>query len=369
MIRRTQLAGWLRRAQTPARLAQQLAQLAVQAHKVTPLTAAGLVGTTISVLHGAFGDTPWIWLMSLPLPVHQIVGALAAQGWSVVVGAGDVDEPVMRRGSDEIKIRDTGSINFYDSSRQAALRDDVTRSVSAALPRSIEVYPDRGAWCVAEVPLTHFNAPQPNAIAAATKPLLELGTRCILLNGPPGVGKSTAARQIAAAFHGRTLVLTRTVAARSTRAGLPNSCTDLGVFKQLQPHTIIVDDIDKCELSLASLEELRSACKLLVLTANNGNRDDVLDGAVARCGRIDEEYQVAGVPRREAPFDQLDDATWRQVMAWPVAYQQEVAARIKFRGIAPEALRLDELERRLARRTRSRDVIATEPTAPATEEP
>lgn len=359
MIRRSQVAALLRRARTPARLVQQMAQLAVQAQKVTPLTAAGLVGTAVNVLHDAFGDPQWGWMMMLPLPAHRIVAALAAQGWSVT-GVRDTDEPEMRRGDVEIKIRESGSINCCDAVRAPAICDAVVADVAASLPRALEVYPDRGAWAVAEIPLTHFDDAQAAAIVSSTQPLLEGGPRCILLNGPPGVGKSTAARQIAAAMPGRALMLTRVVAARATVRGLPYSCQDLSIFAHLRPHTIIVDDVDKCELSLATIEELRGACKLLVLTANNGTRDDVLDGAVARCGRIDEEYQIVGVPRRAAPFDQLDDATWQRIADWPVAYQQEVAARLKCRGNSPEALRLDELERRLARRTRSGSVVARE---------
>lgn len=73
--------------------------------------------------------------------------------------------------------------------------------------------------------------------------------------------------------------------------------------------TVIVDDIDKIVIRLETLEALRAA-RLVILTANNGEHDEVLDAAMIRPGRIDDVFTVSAQDRpRDEPFNRLSDGS------------------------------------------------------------
>lgn len=121
----------------------------------------------------------------------------------------------------------------------------------------------------------------------------------------------------------------------------------------LSPGVAIIDDVDKVNLTLPELEAIRSRARLVILTSNNGQYDEVLDGALMRAGRVDEVFSIRPVfVPREAPFDKLDDAEWEEVREWPIAYLTEVKKRLVAR---PHDLRLEDLRARMLRKTRSGD--------------
>lgn len=201
--------------------------------------------------------------------------------------------------------------------------------------------------------LRQIDSRRGDEIAKAILPFLrDGGSRVVLLTGGPGVGKTTIAHQVARrAGLGRVALLDAKVISGT---GRDPGCLFHGEILESLPlasiSTVIVDDIDKVEIGLESLEALRAA-KLVILTANNGAYDDVLDAAMIRPGRIDDVFEVAAEDRpRAEPFGQLTDEEWARVKGWPVAWQNEVALRIRHRR---DDLGLDELEQRLGRRTRS----------------
>src|SRR5690606_18515457 len=126
-------------------------------------------------------------------------------------------------------------------------------------------------------------------------------------------------------------------------------------LRLLSPGVVVVDDVDKVHLPLRMLEGLREAAKLVILTANNGCYDEVLDGALMRAGRVDEVFSIDPIPfPRRPPFDRLAEKDWMEVSMWPVAYLKEVEKRLMHR---PNDIRLDDLRARLAKKTRSGDIL------------
>lgn len=251
------------------------------------------------------------------------------------------------------------AVHYYDTHMIVATEPSVRatgtllRDALSSLPQALSLASSRGGWSVSPIDLAHVPLSIPAAeIWRLTAPLVDgHGSRGILINGKPGVGKTTAAlaiaREASRVLSGRVLVLPSSVLEGSDH-GYPL------FLDPLTPSVVVVDDIDKVILDLGSLERMRAASKLLILTANNGASDDVFDAATIRPARaVDEMFDLAGEERRAPPFDKLPDDVWRRIHTWPVAYQNEAAARFAARGANPDQLRLDDLEQRLNRRTRS----------------
>lgn len=207
--------------------------------------------------------------------------------------------------------------------------------------------------------LAMHSTKQGRAIVESTRSMLD-GGRCIMLEGKPGVGKTTMAQEIArelglgrvAIIHASALAAPQIDLSKGPAGYSPPSAKSLNM---LSAAVMILDDVDKMSLSLADLEELRASTKLLILTANNGKHDDVLDGAFMRAGRVDEVFTVEPAHTgRRAPFDRLNEEEWTEVSEWPVAYLNEVEKRLVSR---PGELRLDDLRGRLTKRTRSGEVL------------
>jgi hypothetical protein len=265
-----------------------------------------------------------------------------------------------------------GSLFFVRDDNQSGLVGLIRQTINAVLPASVEIRwrnlpqsPD-GTYDSFPLELRGLSSRQGPEVWAATQPLLD-GGRCILLEGRPGVGKTTMAQEIAAlAGLGRTVLLEPRIVGPLrgfdvSRSGGSMSSGSLGdALEMLSPGTIIVDDVDKISLSLGHLEALRRASKLVILTANNGKHDNVLDGAFMRAGRVDEVFTVQ--PERGArrpPFDRLTDAEWEEVGEWPIAYLNELEKRLLLR---PNDVRLDDLRTRLTLRVRSgEEVYSAEP--------
>ncbi len=214
------------------------------------------------------------------------------------------------------------------------------------------------------IELAPFETAQGRSIFEMTEPLLTDGPRCLLLEGRPGVGKSSMAQEIARRYlatprrRHRVLVI-ENAPIQTRRGGFevgPASYLSDELLAIAHPAVIILDDIDKVKVELGHIEMLRGACDLLLLTANNGQHDEVLDAALMRAGRVDEVFAITPEHRlRRAPFDQLDDATWLEVQEWPVSYLNEIEARLTHRA---HDLRLDDLRTRVAKKTRSGDFLA-----------
>jgi hypothetical protein len=205
--------------------------------------------------------------------------------------------------------------------------------------------------------LTHYRSEEGQKIWAQSKDLLA-GGRAILLNGRPGVGKTTKAQEIAQlAELGRTVLLPNIILGpeRDNRgneqARVSQGGTRADTLRMLSAGVIIIDDVDKVEIRLALLEAVRAAAKLVILTANNGQHDEIIDGATIRAGRIDEVFEIAGstVPRRP-PFDRMNEEEWNEVRDWPIAYLNEIEKRLMHRS---QDLRLEDLRVRVNKMTRS----------------
>jgi hypothetical protein len=123
------------------------------------------------------------------------------------------------------------------------------------------------------------------------------------------------------------------------------------MLRMFSPGVVIVDDVDKFTMPLPALEMLRAESRLVIMTANNGRHDTVLDAALMRPARIDEVFTVASdKPHRREPFEMLSDAEWEEICEWPCAYVNEVEKRLRAHA---GDLRLDELRQRMKLRTRS----------------
>lgn len=359
------VAPVLQKARPYLHTADKIASLAVHMHKVTPLGAIGLASRGVNALTEALNNgppCPTPWGTNTFLSCSQLVKAFA--------DAGGTCEP--RKSSDEdgeqylCKLEDwTFTINHSNifGPLAPAFWSRMCEVIDAFVPSVVEIrppvskarQPSRGLEAQPYTLTAHTNR-QATEIAQATLPLLGDG-RCILLDGKPGVGKTTLAQIIAREANlGRIVIVGNTLAGADYDSLMSSEEVSVARgFDTLPAGVIIVDDIDKVHINLAMLEKLRSSAKLVILTANNGQYDGVLDGALMRAGRVDEVFTIEPVEMpRVVPFDLLTDEEWTEVSQWPVAYVNEVRKRLTSRS---HDVRLADLRQRLTRRTRSGDEL------------
>lgn len=350
----------LGKIQPVVNVASRVAAFAVRIQKPSVMGAIGLVSTGLdaAINHLTQHGGPSGSLQAFASK-GQIVEACERAGASLRThSAGGQDKCVVGRiSTTSFTIYPSGVIYVSGDERREFV-EWLRQALSHVLPPHIEVRQHKdGDSTTSEahaIDLTRHRNDQADRILKATLPLLD-GGRCILLDGKPGVGKTTLAQIIARESGlGRTVMLPSSFVGASygeSFVGGGNGSHMRDGLYMLNAGVIIVDDIDKVALSLDRLEALRAAAKLVILTANNGQYDDVLDGAMIRAGRVDEVFSIepVAVPR-ESPYDRLSDEEWEEVKEWPIAYLTEVRKRLLHR---PDDLRLDDLRSRLTRKTRS----------------
>ncbi len=173
------------------------------------------------------------------------------------------------------------------------------------------------------------SSPRTEEIWARIEPCVRAGIpRSVLLDGPPGVGKSTAARVLASRIPGRSLRILLEEYSQS----------ECHVVELLRPTSLVIDDFDRlggdAPSLLEFLEQCRKYVKLLVVTSNNlGN----LDMAVVRPGRFDEIFPMTclGTDYLEPQVGQalwaaLSPSQRTELLTWPAAHLQELKIRHQY---------------------------------------
>lgn len=360
---RDRLRAPLSKIQPVVRVVERAGSLAVHLQKVTPFGVLAAASGGVAALHDMVSQPEREgWVIELVFSKGATLEALQRAGAYIRTEAffdGTETHHVMIHGQTFV-ISNDGNI-VLAAEPDALFLEWLRQVVDHVLPpvmevflrtaRDVTVYESRAAE------LRLLPSTQGPQIWAATKDLLD-GGRCVLFDGRPGVGKTTKAQEVAAlAGLGRVVFLPNIILGPPRGAqqgeGVKSSYggTRVDTLRLLSAGVIVVDDVDKVEVRLPFLEALRGAAKLVILTANNGQHDEVLDAAIIRAGRIDEVFSIEGqsVPRR-SPFDRLTDEQWEEVRDWPVAYLNEVEKRLLHR---PDDLRLDDIRGRVDKKTRS----------------
>lgn len=322
---------------------------------VTNAVTSGL--GTLSDLVAEVDEAP-AWALASYCSSGQLGDAFKKAGFPMEVSKDADTKSVwpkyLVRGTDgelhRVRIDGSGQLWFWDDAHALKLYEPINAAIRAYLPQAITVAWESGNSSraskedrVAPLILTHLTPPDTKRITHRTLALMGSGHRAILIEGRPGIGKTTMAQAIARdAGLGRVVLLDSMWLTGNWSAD---------ALRQLDPAVIIVDDIDKVSVYLSAFERLRNSCKLLICTANNGTYDSVIDAALARPARIDEVFTLTNTdPFQRAPFDRLPDKVWKVISQWPQAYLNELELRLVN---TPDDLRLKDLADRVNKRTRS----------------
>lgn len=317
---------------------------------------------------GPVGTVIFPWSEALTPALSDIISEMASEEWDTDHGfrrwaldkdfAGMVCQSIPGE-PEAIRVYRCSETNHRRLVAGAVTEDDVKRLRISLQARFREVYPARilEAALDSDSPersrikaseIAPLGSPRGEEILNDTSPLIpDHGEgRCILLTGKPGCGKTSMAAWIADAISDP---IDRILHLRIDLIDMDDYVTEM-VLKVLEPRVVILDDIDKLEDGLPNrvLEVIRRHVKLVILTANNGLDERVIDGSLIRPGRIDETFLIDKIGVELIPdgvLTQLAPEEWERVKTWPASFRTELVKRINGRG--PERLNLEEMEHRI----------------------
>lgn len=167
--------------------------------------------------------------------------------------------------------------------------------------------------------------------------------RSYLLTGAPGTGKSVATRWLVGVLGMSSLRVN--VGALKENIEIVGALTT--VLRALRPDVLILDDLDRVEVTsevLAFLELARISCRLVIATAN---RPSELNGACLRPGRLDEliEFKHLDRPIVDKLLGKFAEHA-DEVADLPAAYIVEFANRCEVLGVEVALEGLDDLRTR-----------------------
>ncbi len=150
-------------------------------------------------------------------------------------------------------------------------------------------------------------------------------SRSILIQGPPGSGKSSTARWLAREFDSNSLAveMTETIGTESLET----------ILRAMKPEILILDDLDRISLGsrmLSFLETANKNCKFVIMTTNC---KDAMMGAALRPGRIDDIINLNRLDRQTI-LDMVgnDEQLVDVLEKLPVAYIADFIKRSKALG-------------------------------------
>lgn len=341
------------------RVVEGVARIAVQLQRPSVLGVVGMAAAGANALRDMLSNTaPVGYELEVFCSRAQLIDVFKKSGADVRASdhrAPDCSDIVMRGRT--VRIRQDGSL-FSDTEFEPQWIEWLRQMIDREFPKAVEIRPGNGRdqYASAAMPLASLSSVRGREIWEATKPMLGVG-RAILLTGKPGVGKTTMAQEIARlADLGRVVQLHGDIVGTPRSGSVADERVNRGYrFEEglalISPGVVIVDDIDKINLSIGRIEQMRRVAKLVIFTANNGDQDEVLDNAMMRPARIDEVFEVIGERcQRRTPFDRLSDEQWQQVREWPIAFLNELEERLIKRQ---NSICFDDLSKRVSLRTRS----------------
>lgn len=183
---------------------------------------------------------------------------------------------------------------------------------------------------------------QTQEVSERTKKFLALGRkRSVMLHGPPGTGKTCMIRAIAEEINGTVLFLD------STQLSNIDSRTLSFFLDYLAPDIILIDDLDRVEKVsdlLSAIDRIRRNCKLLMVTVNHLKE---MDSAVIRAGRFDDQIEVIRVRRPSDRISGLNEKVLKEIDEWPIAFIEELKARIETLGMETLDVEMEDLRKRV----------------------